>query len=162
MTTNKEPPNLITPTARVPTQNYFNPLVTEEEAPTSTQVQDTPVPSIPDEAYLPTSFTPTGEAEDNSDTKSNSDFSMGSSSTDTTGRAFLDAAELLKRMQTVDSSCTGSPNKDFRYTDVVKFQTVMGKALRTIRQPYKQYGYCFLADTDEAYKEKTGQKPSCS
>ena len=62
-------------------------------------------------------------------------------------------------METIDAGCT-KPTTHYAYTDIVNFQTsIMGNALTQVTAPYKQYGYSYLADTDEAYKTRSGTKP---
>lgn len=120
----KKPPQIITPTATASAsnQNYYASVIDSdsdtEPGPRANNNNREPVtPNISDEAYLPEqhNFEINSNEED-----SLTDSSMGSSSTETKG-PILTAEGLLKLMTATDITCTGTPVKDFKYTDVVNF-----------------------------------------
>ena len=58
-------------------------------------------------------------------------------------------------METIDPGCT-KPTTDYTYTDIVNLQTTMGNALTQVTAPYEEHRYSYLADTDDAFKNRSG------
>ena len=65
---------------------------------------------------------------------------------------------LQEIMEDLDPGCTTVKAKH-TYTDISNFQITMGNALARVPAPYEQYGYSYLADTDEAYQIRTNTQP---
>ena len=129
------PDRKYTPT---PASNSFVALASDSETDSS----------IAEEAFLPS---PTIYS---SDSDSSTDMSAISENKGNN----LTATILQELMESLDPGCTTTKVK-FTYADISNFQTNMGNALTRVTAPYEQYGYSFLADTDETYFVRANKIP---
>ena len=104
--------------------------------------------SIAEEAFLPSTATYSSNSDSDSDMSAISE-NKGDNIT---------KASLEELMESLDPGCTTTKTK-YTYTDISNFQINMGNALARVTAPYEQYGYSFLADTDEAYLIRTNETP---